>query len=89
MQPFDFWTLFVIYTFGSFWLAVFGLMAMFLVIMILGRMSMYSILWFTLLFVMCMAMGYGYGLVTILIGLFITSRFIFDLVTTAKGRMGL
>jgi len=87
IQPFDFWNLFVIQVFGGFWPAVLGLAAIFfLIMMILGRMSMYSCIFFMLMFFVCMAMGYGYGLVTIPITLFILSRFMYDIILLVGGR---
>jgi len=89
IQPLDFWNLFVVNVFGGFWPAVIGLMILYFFILILGRVSMYSSLWFMLLFLTCMAMGYGYGLVTILITLFILVRFMFDVALLVRGKQGL
>jgi len=82
----DFWTIFVVYTFGNFWAAVVGLAVLFFIILLLGRVSMYTIIFFTLMFFVCMAMGYGYGLVTIPITLFILVRFIYDLSYFMRGK---
>ena len=87
LQPFDFWNIFVIQVFGGFWPAVIGLAGLYFLLMIVfGRMSMYSCLFFTLLFFVCMAMGYGYGLVTIPITLFILTRFMYDILLLVGGR---
>jgi len=67
----DFFTLFVSYVFGSFWLAVLGLaFVMFVVMGVLGRISIYSTISYCLVFVFVMALGYGYILITTLITLF-------------------
>lgn len=83
----DFWTLFVIQVFGGFWPAVIGLAALYFVILIMGRVSMYSVLWFMAIFFMCMAMGYGYGWLTIIVSLFILTRFMYDMILLIKGRI--
>ena len=89
IQPLDFWNLFVVQVFNGFWPAVLGLAGLYFFIMIMGRVSMYSALWFMLIYFMCMAMGYGYGLVTIPLTLFIIARFMFDMILLARGKQGL
>ena len=75
----DFFTLFVSYVFGSFWLAVFGLaFVMFVVMGALGRISIYSTMWYGLIFLQVMALGYGFVLVTTIITLLLVIGFFFS-----------
>ena len=83
----DLWSIFVVQVFGNFWYAVIGLAALFFIIMIMGRVSMYSVLFFTLIFAMCMSMGYGYGFITIAFTLFILVRFVYDIILFVRGRI--
>ena len=55
----DLWSLLVEYTFGGFYSAVFGMTFIFLIILILGGISIYTAMWFcaTFLFVMFLANG--------------------------------
>lgn len=66
----DLWTLFVDNVFGSFFLAVIGLLlVMFVVMGVLGRISIYSVTWFLLMFALAMTLGYGLTTINILITL--------------------
>lgn len=66
----DLWTLFVQYTFGSFWIAVIGITLMMFIIMgVLGRISIYSCTMYSLMFLLTMGLGFGYITLTILITL--------------------
>lgn len=68
VQPMDYWTLFVHYVFGGFWFAVIGLaLAMFIIMGILGRISIYSVSWYLVMFVLAMALGYGYTTINVLV----------------------
>jgi uncharacterized membrane protein len=84
--PLDFWNLFVVNVFGGFFPAVIGLMFVMFLVFMLGRVSMYSVLSFMALFVMCMAMGYGYGLVTLGITVAIMVRFAYDMLWVLGGK---
>jgi hypothetical protein len=67
---FDFWTIFVQYVFGGFWTAVFGLALLYFIIMgVLGRVSIYTTTWYCIMFIQCMALGYGFVPITIIITL--------------------
>jgi hypothetical protein len=56
----DIWNLLVNNVFGGFWLATFGVMFMlFLIMAILGRMSIYTTMWFLIMFLLVMCLGYG------------------------------
>lgn len=63
----DLWTLLVVNMFQGFWLAVLGLVALFWIIMVIGRVSQVTIFNFISIFVLAMAIGYGYEMITILI----------------------
>jgi len=74
----DFWTVFVSYTFGSFWLAVVGLILLFFIIMaVMGKISIETITWFNTLFLLAMALGYGLVLITTILNLALLIYFIF------------
>ena len=75
----DFFSLFVSYVFGSFWLAVIGLvLVMFIIMGVLGRISAYSAIWYGVMFIQVMALGYGYVLITTLITLLLLIGFFFS-----------
>lgn len=79
LAPLDLWTLFVHYTFGGFWFAVIGLiLVMFVIMGILGRMSIYSVMWYLVMFVFAMALGYGYVLLNTIITFALIIAFIFS-----------
>jgi hypothetical protein len=63
----DLWEVLVESVFGGFWLAVIGLMVLFIVILAMGRVSGWTILNFNIMFLFCMTAGYGYRFLTILI----------------------
>ena len=66
----DMWTLFVEYVFGSFWMATAGIMLLMFIIMgVLGRMSIYSVTWYCAFFLMAMTLGYGFVSLSIIIEL--------------------
>lgn len=73
----DLWTLFVNYTFGSFWMAVVGLaLVMFIIMGVLGRISIYSVNWYIIMFGLAMTLGYGYVLLNIIVTLALLVYFI-------------
>ena len=75
----DFFTLFVGFVFGSFWLAVLGLtFVMFIIQGVLGRISIYSTMYYCIIFVFVMALGYGYVLITTFITLLLLVAFYFS-----------
>ena len=63
----DLWTLLVVNLFQSFWLAVIGLAALFWIMFMIGKVSQSTSLNFISIFILAMAIGYGYALVTILL----------------------
>ena len=68
----DLFTLFVNYTFGSFLLAVVGLgFVMFVIMGILGRISIYSTMWYCIMFFLVMAIGYSFWFLALPITLFL------------------
>ena len=62
----DLWTLLVVNLFQSFWLAVIGLIALFYIILVIGKVSQVTTLNFLSIFLLAMAMGYGFSLMSIL-----------------------
>jgi hypothetical protein len=75
---FDLWTIFVVLTFGSFWLAVLFMLLLFSIILAMGRVSAFSIIWFNIMFIVAMTIGYGYSLFTIAIFTLIILWFFFS-----------
>lgn len=74
---FDLWTFFVENIFGSFWLSVFGIsLVIFVLLAIVGRLSKLSTMYYILLFLMVMTLGYGYKWLTAIIG-FIILAFVY------------
>jgi hypothetical protein len=66
--PMDYWSLFVNYVFGSFWMAVVGLCLLFFIILgPLGRVSIYTTVWYVIFFLAAMSLGYGYLPITVLV----------------------
>jgi hypothetical protein len=63
----DMWEILVESVFGGFWISVLGMMAIFALILALGKTSGWTILNFNLMFLFCMTAGYGYRLFTLLI----------------------
>ena len=63
----DLWTLLVVDLFQSFWLAVVGLVVLFWIIFVIGKVSQVTIFNFMSIFILAMAIGYGYEIVSILI----------------------
>ena len=56
----DLWTLFVQNVFGgSFAATVIGLTIVYFIILILGRISIYTAIWVCLLFILALSLGYG------------------------------
>ena len=63
----DLWTLLVVDLFQGFWLAVLGLVILFWIIFVIGRVSQVTIFNFMSIFILAMAIGYGFEIVSILI----------------------
>ena len=78
IYPLDFWNIFVVQVFGGFWPAVIGLMLIYFIILIMGKVSIYSVINIMLAFLVCMVLGYGYILVSVPLIIIITIRFIYD-----------
>ena len=75
----DFWSLFVSGVFGGFWLAVIGIiLVMFIIMGILGRISVYSVTWYCIMFFLAMTLGYGYVTLNIFITLALLVAFYFS-----------
>lgn len=77
-QPLDLYQLLVVSVFGNFMFAVVGLMlTMFIIMGVLGRISVYTCGWYSAMFLLAMGLGYGYILINILITMLIIIGFIF------------
>ncbi len=63
----DLWTLLVVNLFQSFWMAVVALCVLFWIMFTIGRVSQVTMLNFMSIFILAMAIGYGYEIVSILI----------------------
>ncbi len=63
----DLWTLLVVNIFQSFWMAVLGLVVLFFIIFMIGRVSPVTTFNFISLFILAMAIGYGPLLIAILV----------------------
>lgn len=63
----DLWTLLVVDLFQGFWLAVLGLVILFWIIFVIGKVSQVTIFNFMSIFILAMAIGYGFELISILI----------------------
>lgn len=83
----DFWTLLVILVFGSFWMTIIGLMlAMFVIMGPLGRISVYDCVIYLLMFLFIMTLGYGYSSIALLVTLIIFVGFVYSLVKYLDNR---
>jgi hypothetical protein len=79
LMPLDLWTLFVEYVFGGFWVAVIGIcLVMFIIMGVLGRISIYSVTWYLIMFILAMALGYGFILFNLLITISLVVAFLFS-----------
>ena len=75
----DLWTLFVSGVFGGFWMSIVGLMlVMFIIMGVLGRISIYSVTWYCIMFLLAMTLGYGYVTLNIFITLALLVAFYFS-----------
>jgi hypothetical protein len=72
------WDLLVEQVFGGFWLSVVGLTFIFFIVLTIGTVSIFDILVFLLFFLLAMALGYGYAIVTIPIVILVVAWAIFQ-----------
>ncbi len=78
----DLYTIFINYIFGGFWMAILGLTLLIFIIMgVLGRMSIYTVTWYCAMFILSLTIGYGY----ITLNIFITIILIIALIFSIKG----
>ena len=76
------WSILIDGVFGNFWMAVIGVaVVIFIIMAILGRMSMYTVTWYLAMFFLAMILGWGEPIFSGLISLLIIASFIF----AAKG----
>lgn len=69
---FDLWTVFVVNVFGGFWLSVLGLMTIIGIIMVMGGLSILTLIYYEMIFLYAMAIGYSN-----LIGIFLFGLILF------------
>ena len=83
---FDLWTFFVEELFGGFWISVFALaLIIFIIMAVLGRMSIFSCIYYELIFFLAMTLGYGYKWITVLIGVLIVGFFFLEIKNYTQG----
>jgi len=79
IEALDLWTLFVNYVFGGFLMTVAGLtLVLFIIMGVLGRVSIYTTSMMCFMFVYAMILGYGYVTFTMLFTLFLLLACIFS-----------
>lgn len=79
IEALDLWTLFVNYVFGGFLMTVAGLtLVLFIIMGVLGRVSIYTASMMCFMFVYAMILGYGYVTFTMLFTLFLLLACIFS-----------
>ena len=61
----DLWELLVVDIFGSFWLAVLGMVFIMWIIFVIGKVSQVTSLNFLSIFILALCVGYGYSLISI------------------------
>jgi hypothetical protein len=76
----DMWGLFVDYVFGGFYMAVFGIAVIMAMILMMGGVSIYTIMWYILIFLYVMFLGNGVWLVVLPIWILILYMFMKGLI---------
>lgn len=76
---FDLWSLLVVNVFGGFWLAVFFLVILMAIILMFGRVSIYSVILFLLMFLYSMTLGYGFILFNVISTILIVGGLIWSI----------
>ena len=71
----DLWSLLVEYTFGGFYSAIFGMALVFLVILMMGGVSIFTALWFCGIFLFIMFLANGTLIVVLPISILIIYMF--------------
>jgi hypothetical protein len=66
---------------GGFWISIFLLVAILFIILILGGVSIWTAIQYNEIFVLAMAIGWGVGIITILM----TTAILFHFFMTGKG----
>jgi len=67
----DLWTLLVELTFGGFYSAVFGMTFIFLIILMMGGISIYTAMWFCAIFLFVMFLANGVWIIVLPISILI------------------
>jgi len=79
----DLWDLLITYTFGGFYSAILGMATIFLIILMMGGVSIYTALWFCGIFLFVMCLGNGSLLIVAAVSIII----IFQLVRGIQAYM--
>lgn len=74
----DLWTLLIENVFGGFWITMGALAMIFFIILIIGGVSLWTILVFMGTFLLSMTIGYGHPIITVPIVIFILLYFVFE-----------
>jgi hypothetical protein len=78
----DLWELFVVNTFGGFWISVFMLaIVMFIIMCAIGKISVFSSLMYIFMFIFAMTLGWGMMVITIPISIMILWWFFYQLIS--------
>jgi len=67
----DLWSLLVEYVFGGFYVAIFGMALIFLIILMMGGVSIFTALWFCAIFLFVMFLGNGVWLIVLPVSILI------------------
>jgi hypothetical protein len=72
----DLWLLLVEYVWGGFYTTIFGMAMIFLIILMMGGVSIFTALWFCAIFLFVMFLGNGVWLVVVPVSILIIYMFI-------------
>jgi hypothetical protein len=72
----DLWMLLVEYVWGGFYAAIFGMAMIFLVILMMGGVSIFTALWFCGIFLFVMFLGNGVWLIVLPVSILIIYMFV-------------
>ena len=77
----DLWMLLVENIAGGFWLAVMLVTFIFFIVLAIFGCSIFDNLTFNMMFLMAMAIGYGYAIITVPLSIFILGWFTFQFIS--------
>jgi hypothetical protein len=72
----DLWSLLVEFTFGGFYVTIFGMSIIFLLILMMGGVSIFTALWFCAVFLFVMFLGNGVWLIVVPVSILIIYMFV-------------